>query len=36
MAAVLLKEGRDRVPESVKNLVHQRVLEFVEKSQDYE
>ena len=36
VAAVLLKEGRDCVPESVKNLVHQRVLEFVEKSQDYE
>ena len=33
VAAVLLNEGRVCVPESVKNLVHQRVLEFVEKGQ---
>ena len=36
VAVVLLNEGRDCVPENVKNLVHQRVLGFVEKGQDYE
>ena len=36
VAVVLLNEGRDCVPENVKNLVHQRLLGFVEKGQDYE